>query len=201
MNHSYLVLLVIVLISGTAAAITVGPFLDFDEPVEPAGFYWHWDTEFTNIWGDTIKDSITISCSAPVHVHGLAYVTLGALGFEDDALVTTIYGKALDPAVPGLETTGFNPLSPEITPISGETIFGASGTAYQSFFATGPTALSSLPFLFPDLDLSSFQGDPLSVVYAFQTSMPASEIPEPATMTLLVIVGSFAMLRRKRQRA
>ncbi len=197
MNRLHLILLAICLISGTAAAATadtVGPFLDFDEPVSISATLTI-NTHFT--WPIDIYDEIIIIVNLATDVRALAYVTFDAPGFEDDALVTTIYGKPVAPAVSGLETTGFDPVSPEITPLSGETIFGDSGTAYLSHFATGPTALSSLPTLFPDLDLSAFQGDSSSIVYAFQTSMPVSEIPEPATLSLLAL-GGLALIRRRK---
>ena len=149
---------------------------------------------------------------------GLAYVTTGLTSTSGQAedVITTIYGQAYTPIGTGLETTGFTAASPEMTPVSGETIIGLSGTEYTSFWASGPTALSDLgPTLLlgdggttgsilGDFDLSDFQGDPTSVVYMFQTYVPDSDIeapvPEPLTMVALGmgIASLGGYIRRRR---
>jgi hypothetical protein len=191
MNRVHWVLLVLLLVSGTAVATTTEPWLDVDQLVSPSSFTITIDSWYK----DYHLDHIVIgSPSSAFNLRGLGYITndTGALG---ESLVTTIYGQALTPVGSGgLDTTGFNALSPEMTPVSGETIIGTSGTEYQSFFASGPTALSTLPSLFPSFDLSYFKGDSSSVVYAFQTFVPTSDLPVPEPLTIVAIGMGIAGL-------
>jgi hypothetical protein len=100
--------------------------------------------------------------------------------------ITTIYGRDLNPTGQAFEVTGFNPTAPELTVVPPETFFGNSGTAYTSDFSTVST-LVELPALLPGFDLSPFLGDPGSIVYVFETTVPAADallVSEPSTLGL-----------------
>jgi hypothetical protein len=120
----------------------------------------------------------------------------------DQLVLTDIFAFDLNPSGPpeDIRLTGFNPADPDIVPLSPEVFIGRSGqefTADVNFTAT----LAELPALLPGFDLSAFTGDPNSIVYISQATVPASEfvtfVPEPSTL-VLAAVGASALLGRVR---
>lgn len=113
-----------------------------------------------------------------------------------------IWAKDLNPPwLSPLRQTGFDPINPEMVPAGPENFIGRSGTLYPAPLVA--TTLADLPSLLPGYDLSPFEGDPMSIVYVAQASVPASDfnapatIPEPGTLTLLGI-GTSGLLILKR---
>ena len=100
------------------------------------------------------------------------------------------------------DVSGFNPSAPEIIPLSGETIEGASGQEYSSYFVAAVT-LSNLYDQFSGYDFSPYQNvDPNSIVYVFKTNVPIAEIrpvPLPASIVLFVSTISCMFGFRLRQ--
>jgi hypothetical protein len=110
-------------------------------------------------------------------------------------VIFSIYGIDLNPGGASLLLTGVT-APPQFSFLSGETIFGNSGTPYTSTFASKVPIEELFLLLGPGFDLSPFSaGDPNSNVYVFQTIVPAAEItsvaPEPSTW---VLSTSMAML-------
>ncbi len=137
----------------------------------------------------------------PFHAGGVAFFTSGAFGIPEDlVLVTTVYGLDLtsDSHLPSL--SGFDPSDPELTPMSGETIWSSDGQMFTSHFQTS-ILLGEIGALLPGHDLSWFAlGDPNSLLHAFQTLAPfdALYVPSPGSVALLGIGGAVALRRRRR---
>ena len=131
----------------------------------------------------------------------------------DNLTVTDITAIDLNPGgdpalVPPM--TGFNAVTPEVEPIPGEVeeFTGISGTIYSA----GPVVTSrigDLGTLLPGYDISSFTGDPDSVVYVSQAVIPANDFAVPALeiptlsqwgvigLILLMAASALWMLRRR----
>lgn len=122
-----------------------------------------------------------------------------------DALITTVYGQDLTGEGDGLlSLTGFTAASPEIVPLGVETITSPLGNTYMSGSAM-TILLSEIGSILPGHDLSWFaNGDPNSILYAFQTYAPYGEfiaVPEPTAITMLgsalLLVGGRRSLRAR----
>jgi hypothetical protein len=117
-----------------------------------------------------------------------------------DFAIIDIYAVDTNPYGPLMEA-GFNPTTPQMTPLSGETFFGVS----NSYSATnlGPLTVGSLATTFPGFDLSVFSGaDPAGIVYAYEADIPVSDArlcPEPSSLYLLGsgLLGFAGIVRRK----
>ncbi|CAG0995256.1 hypothetical protein PHYC_02522 [Phycisphaerales bacterium] len=134
------------------------------------------------------------------HGGGVAFFTSGANGIADGIVqVTTVYGIDLTPGAPQVSLTGFDPLNPQLVPLSGETIYSRFGTTYESV-ASLTLPLSNIGSILPGHDLSWFAGgDPGSTLYAFQTYAPLDEFlaPAPGSLALLGLGGVLAVRRRR----
>jgi hypothetical protein len=137
----------------------------------------------------------------PFHAGGVAFFTSGAFGIPDDLVqVTTVYGFDLTPDSDRPSLSGFDPFDPELTPMSGETIWSRDGQMFTSHYQTS-VLLGEVGALLPGHDLSWFAlGDPNSLLHAFQTLAPFDAlyvVPSPGTLGLLG-VGSLLAFRRRR---
>lgn len=215
--RSYLVCvvgLVTCAIVPAAVAATYGPVQDFKEALEyPTDFriiiefntqkqvlkttppppHYEWGVE---------RDSVVIEFPVPfesvINVRGAAWDTLDE---PDTGLIhtTTMYGIDLNPMGDDLHMTGFTTAQAAELRFMDERFYGRSGTAYYGVPLGTPT-IASLPSLFPGFDLSIFEGDPDSVVYAFRTTRPISDlVPEPSG-TLLAALGLSTWLVDARRR-
>lgn len=115
-----------------------------------------------------------------------SYTTFEASGFNlqtSTFRLTEIAAVTVDLAN-GL-VTGFDPLAPQVQPPSPVAFTGRSGTVYTADVNIVST-LANLNTLLPGFDLSSFIGDPNSIVYVSQATVPAVDgvIPEPASVIL-----------------
>ena len=181
------------------AQATVGPFTD---PTGGSG-----PTSIVIIIDSRLRDftdhiEINIPWFTTAHVLGVAYVQTSASD-PNVAEVTTIYGHDLNPphqgpsTQPSMAATGFDPINPEVLAAANETFISPSNIVYDAHSIQART-LADLPGLFSDpVDLSPFSGDPSGIFYVFQTTLPASVIPEPASLGLLSL-GAVALLRRRR---
>jgi hypothetical protein len=113
---------------------------------------------------------------------------------DPDGVLTDIYATDLGGALGGPDgdvplLTGFDPVDPQIVPISIEEFIGNSGTIYPSDLET--VTLGDLGALLPGYDLSQFVGDPNSIVYVAQATVPLSDITttvsEPTTLGVLLV--------------
>jgi hypothetical protein len=210
--------LVLCLAFPALGTVTEGPFVDYRGGVTaspPPGARFviiDTDTMFVRR-GRLFKDHLTIGVddegpflewqSWLARLAGVGYVTAQTPDDTGTLLVTTVYGAEQIPPRPELMMTGFpaDPAFDQTVSFMGEVFVGASGTTYPGTPLL-PLTVAELPARFPDFDLALFAGaDPASRVFAFQTTIPASDlevIPEPATLMLLS-VGGLAVLRRKRR--
>lgn len=200
-----LVFLCCLLSSQVASADVVisGPFQDLkiDLPQSNEKIVWTRDTEYPTLFPPGWKkDKITITISGfgalsgdqLVHIKGLAYESYDNPDFTGNVTITTLYGIDLVPTGTGLEMTGFAAGSPGTVSFSDERFIGSSGTEYLGTSLGTPT-LADLPALMPGYDLSPFQGDTNSVVYAFRTIAPVADVlqqvPEPSSLAFAMIVA------------
>ena len=149
-----------------------------------------------------VKDSRTFNVTVPVPIFAATYVnvtTTMADPFDpqtDDLLLTDVWAFDLNPTGDpnDILLTGFDPLDPEILPLSDEVFIGRSGTIYPTSLNVTST-IANLGALLPGYDLTAFTGNPDSIVYVSQGSMPASDavVPEPSSFTL-VVTGFVSML-------
>jgi hypothetical protein len=202
-----------------AVAATYGPFADLKETIDvPQGdgivISFSFPTEHKvsgpvsnpppNV-GDTVKDKITYSIEIPINFSFFANV--GGIAWHSteepdngSRVITTLYGVDLDPNGTSMHLTGFDAVQAAQLSFHDETIIGASGTLYSGVSLGTPT-LADLPALLPGFDLSAIDGDPSSVVYVFQTTVPHFDIaPEPASWLsagIGVAIFAWASLRRR----
>ncbi len=183
----------------------IGPFPDFiahfeksvliDEPT-PGGCTPP-STGFSFCWSDV--SSFEIIVKADLYVD--TYLTSDPHNPTFIQLVD-VWAKDLNP--PGkspLNHTGFNPFDPELVPIGPENFIGRSGTLYPAPMVA--TTVASLPLVLPGFDLSPFQGDPTSIVYVAQATVPSLDfaaVPEPSTLALLGMAALVFLTLRGRQR-
>lgn len=117
----------------------------------------------------------------------------------DSIQFTDIWGMSSDPS--GGLTTGFDPIDPEMVPLSDEEFISHTGATFPAPIVV--STLANLPALLPGFDLSIFTGDPNSIVYVAQSGdLPAADFicPEPSGFWLLA--GSLlAIIVRVRRRA
>ena len=131
-------------------------------------------------------------------VGGVGYLGSSTPFFDSgDLIFTVLYGLNITPGCPlncpTLELTGFNPLIASSISISETKFIGVSGSEYNPFFISS-SLLSELPSLLPGYDLSLFHGDPNSVIYLFQTTIPAFDtlaVPEPSTLSCIFLALMF----------
>jgi hypothetical protein len=202
-----------------AAATVSGPYEDLRVVLDPnpLGFTIHFEvptlyiktsvTPGGTLVNTVMKDTTTITIS----VFEDRAIPLGGLAWEEaDAAsgllrITTMYGLDMDPTSSTLQLTGFTPDEALGIRFSDEQFFGQSGTAYPGT-SLGTLALGELPVMFPDFELSPLVGDPSSLVYVFQTTMPLADVPvpEPYSWTLAcggaVVLACRALRRRARAR-
>jgi hypothetical protein len=186
-----------------AAPATMGPYKDFKGTVTTTASVTvntslsaTINIPFDGTLTGSITDFASVSVSVTTPVYVPTYVTVqtsAATPFDkntDSVLLTDIYAMDLNP---GNETplvlTGFNPFAPEVQMLTPETFVGVSGTNYPASLLT--STLGNLPALLPGFDLSAFVGDPNSIVYVNQATMPATDVPEPAGC-MLFAVGAIA---------
>ncbi len=178
------------------ASVTIGPFEDFRERLEPADTAQRRTTYGGTVKGYNLADSARFDVpigSSAVDLRGAMYVTADSSDFTGDFRITTIYGLDANPGAAALQINGFNPAAPELASIFDETIIGNT-QEYHADFAATPT-LAELALLLPGFDLSPFQGSSSSFFYLFQTTAPSSDllvVPEPSTW-ILVATGLFVL--------
>jgi len=182
-----------------ASAATVGPIEDFRAPVDNPGPSNITIIINTKFW--KLTDRIEINLP-PIHLRmaGVAYVTPQSTGGPDLVSINTIYGIDANPAAAGLTLTGFNPLTPEVIPMSPEIFTDEDNNEYLGSVAQ-PLPISALANFMPaGADLSPFAGaDPNSLVYLFTTTnVPAAAVPEPATLGLAAGAALLGAIRRRR---
>ena len=132
-----------------------------------------------------------VSSEEPVKITTLNKLTTNNTNIDPNSLVvlTDVWAYDLDPfgdpeAIP--LQTGFDPIDPELLPISDETFIGSlTGTNYLATTVT--STLANLSNLLPDYDLSSYTGNPNSIVYVAEASLPAYDVlptcvPEPSSI-------------------
>ncbi len=159
---------------------------------------------FTILWFDSV--TVTWKVSYPIFTASyFEFTTTGDPVLGSDAILTDVYAADLggplggpDGDVPSL--TGFDPSNPQIVPDSGEQFTGQSGTVYPATLV--PVTLGDLSTYLPGYDLSQFSGDPDSIVYVAQATVPISDVitaaPEPATLALLLSgIAGLSFLRWK----
>lgn len=209
MRHSIAFLSIVVLLTGSQSfgGPTLGPFQDYKAHLDPSPVpipaLTIGDKDPKSKWAkDFALIDLPIGYSS-VDLRGVMYVSPEPADFSGNIVFTTMYGIDLDPSSAALQIGGFNPVSPEVALISGETIIGKSGTSYPSSFGATST-LADLPAVLPGFDLSPFVGAPSSFVYFFQTMAPATDfpitVPEPATLALAGM-GALALFAAARRRA
>ncbi len=209
-------LLLIAFASTCSRAIPIGPFLDFkgtipSNPVTvviPSFLGLMISIPFDGGIGIGIDDtqSFTVG-SFPVPVFGATYVDLFSsadVPFNpqtDPLRITDIFALDLDPQgnANTVMLTGFNANAPQIVPASPETFIGVSGTIYTADVNVTST-IGNLPALLPGFDLSAFGGDPNSIVYVAQTTVPAHDamVPEPASPLLVASALGLLLVGRGR---
>jgi hypothetical protein len=159
------------------------PLEQVNGPCTPAAYvtYFHPWPPYTNTWPN-VSDYVIINCDGDsgwsnYSARGVGYVVSPKGNFsKGDAVLVTIYGHDLDDGSGELKIGGFDAARPQMS-FSGETYTGISKTSYPATSAD-LVRIADLPaFLGSDFDLSPFAaGDPDSVVYVFQATMPAKNL-------------------------
>ena len=158
---------------------------------------------FTIVW----FDSATFTWKIPYPIFTASFfkfTTEGDPTIQPDAVLTDVYAADLGGELGGPDgdiplLTGFDPTNPQIVPQSGEQFVGKSGAVYSADFET--VRLADLATRLPGYDLSRFTGDPDSIFYLAQATVPFDDVttaavPEPSTFWLLLIGGVAFMLLR-----
>lgn len=198
----------IALSSTPASAYIIGSVQDWRDWVNGTGPFdpYNAQTLVDEIfWSSHDHLSMLVTPTTGVFGGGVAFGDTAPYGGIIDGYfrITTIYGIDMDPNSVTMSLTGFNPLAPEIIPVSGETIVTNFGTEYTSFAEYTVTA-ASLGALLPGYNLSPFAAaDPSSIFYVFQTDAPIDEIltPEPASTMLLLSGGLICCVANRRARS
>jgi hypothetical protein len=175
-------------------SLTVGPFSDIkaDWPIQPqeniangwetlvGGNVWDWDTMTAYCFVCQLANE------SARFMQGVAYETSPKGNFtRSDMIVTTIYGEDLNPQGTDLAVTGYTSANPEVAILT-EAMLGKSGKKYESNPGQVVRIGDLAKVLGPNFDLSPFQyGDPDSVVYVFQTTMPVKDAGAPTNGTIL----------------
>jgi hypothetical protein len=140
----------------------------------------------------------------PIYVPSYLRISIwGDPVIQDPLSFFDIYAKDLNPNYPGTSLTGFDPVHPELVPLSSEQFIGLSGTVYPA--PVQAVHVSDLASMFPDFDLSAFSGaSPSSIVYvAGPGEVPSADaiVPEPSTLALLGVgaIGLLAYVWRRRR--
>jgi hypothetical protein len=205
--------------SSEAGTIIIGPGPDFRTSFDiPGGGILQFDVEsngkFEGSFGGLdyficYNDEIEISATGTFTVYFDSYVELGIVGdpqFEPDVVLTDVIAMvAGDPANEVPLQTGFDPANPQVVPLTGETFIGTS----EVFPATVTAyTLAELPSVLPGFDLSKFVGDPNSIVYLAQATVPLAQcttcVPELSTWAMMLLGFSglgFAGWRARRRTA
>lgn len=152
-------------------------------PCTPAAYvtYFHPWPPYTNTWPN-VSDYVVINCDndsgwSNYSARGVGYVVSPKGNFsKGDAVLVTVYGHDVDDGSGELKIGGFDAVRPQMS-FSGEAYTAISKTAYPATSAD-VVRIADLPaFLGSDFDLSPFAaGDPDSVVYVFQATMPAKNL-------------------------
>jgi hypothetical protein len=148
----------------------------------------------------TIRDRLTLGVSVTVPVFVPTFLATTICGDPDVCAlhVADVWAFDLNPGGT-LSLTGFDPASPQITPLSQEMFIGGSGTAYPAPMVA--TTLANLPAALPGFDLSAFSGNPNSIVYVAQRDLPPNDfVPEPGTFILsgASVLGLLGYLWRRK---
>jgi hypothetical protein len=166
-------------------AFTIGPFSDTHVklPFDFTDFGYH-----TQVGSES--DFVMVNpCPQCIftyrQIRAVTYLTSGSGDFSKGNVVfTTIYGYDLNPDGEDLVLTGYTAGAPEVD-YYGDELIGKSRKIYKSSPAE-VIAISDLAArLGPGFDLSPFQGDPSTVVYLFQTKMPAKDEGQPIKGVIL----------------
>jgi hypothetical protein len=191
------VLSLVCAVPGKAGVIFVGPFPDFAGTltVTASVTVLTGGTAIIPIPFDgtiriTIRDRVTLRVNATVPVFVPTFLATTICGDPDVCAlqVADVWAMDLNPGGGTLSLTGFDPVNPQITPLSQEMFIGGSGTAYPATMV--PTTLANLPSALPGFDLSAFSGNPNSIVYVAQTDLPPSDfVPEPGTFVVSAAAG------------
>jgi hypothetical protein len=208
-------------LAGTArtasAGLTLGPFPDGYHVVNvgvnvtvTTSFNATFHIPFDGNYTISISDFASLTVTTQVPVVEFSYITINtipATAFNpatDNVTLTDI--TALATGGPNdLLGTGFNPGNPEAV-VNSETFVGLSSTNYLT--TTTPVTLGNLGSTVPGFDTSGITGDPNSLVYVSQVTLPATEadinaVPEPWTVTgagTAALFGSGCAWRRRRRR-
>lgn len=187
-----------------AAPITYGPAEDYKGTPGPSNIEIPIHTQ-GRIFRWRFKDTITIIIPTPSlsDLLGMFFVTADGDDPDGPVVVTTMYGRDLNPGGTELRMDGFDPLNPEVLFLDGETIIGNSGTEYHSSSNYGGIPVASLSGYFPEFDLSPLAGaDPASLVYTYSTVVPGADIlaPEPSAVFLAIAGAAGLTLKKRRTR-
>jgi len=167
--------------------VVAGPVQDFAGTVSASvsvtlltGAFLSFDIPFDGTFTLNLRDRLSISVSVQTDIYAATYARAETCGRDTvcGVQLIDIWARHVSARHPA-QLTGFDPLEPEIRPLSDEVFIGASGTEYPA--PIDPVALGDLAVMLPDLDLSAFSGDPASLVYVAAGNIPPLElVPEPS---------------------